>query len=117
MADKVLNIIRETLLHDNEIEEFAFHFEHGAARFTIAQPRDDGGWPDYELELLFSGIREFRLSSVPTELSWKNGLLGIECKKCNDAYHAIVSVGSSGHPPVWTLHLVFTDLTYKRESR
>jgi hypothetical protein len=117
MHDKVLNIIRETLLHENEIEEFSFDFGCSTACFDITQLREDGGYPDHALELCFSGIREFHLSSKPTELRHTDALLGIECNQVADLYRAVVSVGCLGHPPIWVLQLVFADLTYKRDSR
>jgi len=117
MRDKVLNIIRETLLHENEIEEFSFDFGGSVACFDITQLRSDGGYPDHALELRFTGVRDLRLSSVPTDLRLPNALLGIECSREADIYRAVVSVGFVGHPPVWTLELAFSDLSFKRDSR
>lgn len=114
MRDKVLNIIRETLLHESEVESFTFDFESGLARLSIAQLRDDGGYPHHDLELSFAGIQGFSLSSQETGLRIPNALLGIECSREADVYRATVSVGVLGNPVVWTLALTFTDLTFKR---
>ena len=55
MHDKVLNMIRETLVHENSVEQFSFDFGRSVARLDLSQPREDEDYPDYSLRLTFSG--------------------------------------------------------------
>src|SRR5688572_12959047 len=114
MHDKVLGIIRETLLHENEVDQLSFDFRQGNAVLHMRQPRADYGYPDHDLELHFTGIREFQILPATADLSCGGCLLGVECLRKEDSYHAVVAVGSAGRPATWTLHLAFTDLSYKR---
>ena len=45
MRDKVLNMIRETLLHENSVERFTFDFQQSVAHLDLSQPREDDGYP------------------------------------------------------------------------
>ena len=115
MQDKVLNMIRETLLHDNSLEEFSFDFDRATARLDLSQPREDDEYPDYSLRLTFAGIREFHGGSTPGDHLHKTDLLGIDCSRVADAYHATVTAGHTGESPAWTVRLVFTGMSYERE--
>ena len=114
MRDKVLNMIRETLLHENSVEQFLFDFNQSVAHLDLSQPREDGEYPDYSLRLTFEGVVEFRGSCAAANLR-QTELLGIECDRRPDGYHATVSVGSAGEPPSRKVWLVFVDLSYQRE--
>lgn len=115
MRDKVLNVIRETMLHENSVEQFSFDFDRAAARLDLSQPREDDEYPDYSLRLTFTGITEFHGSSTRGNHLHETDLLGIECSRVADAYHATVTVGRTDKPPAWSVRLVFTDMSYERE--
>jgi hypothetical protein len=112
MHDKVLSMIRETLLHENSVELFAYDFDRSIARLDLSQARENDEYPDYNLSLTFTGVTEF--SGALTD-SQATELLGIECHRRPDGYYARISVGLAGGPPTKTVHLVFGDLSYKRE--
>lgn len=114
MHDKVLSMIRATLLHENSVERFTFDFDRAAARLDLLQPREDYEYPDYSLQLSFTGVREFSGGSSSHDQLHKTDLLGFDCRRDADTYHAIVTTGHVGEPPVWTVRLVFTDMTFKR---
>jgi hypothetical protein len=116
MHDKVLSIIRETLVHENEIDHLTFDCRKGEVCLHISQPRADGGYPDHDLELHFTGIRELQLAPASPLPNYGGWLLGIECHREGDGYIAVIAVGVAGQPPSWTLRLAFTDLSYKRYS-
>ena len=115
MRDKVLNMIRETLLHENAVEQFSFDFSRASARLDLAQPRGGDEYPDYSLRLTFTGITEFHGGSAPGNHLLETNLLDIECSRVADAYQATVTVGRTDKPPAWSVRLVFTDLSYERE--
>ena len=112
MKDKVLNMIRETLLHENSVERFTFDFYRSVASLNLSQPREDDGYPHHSLRLTFSGVTEF--SGVAAAESGATGLLGFECLRNPDGYHATVTMGAAGKPAV-TVRLVFADMSYERE--
>jgi len=112
MHDKVLSMIRETLLHENSVELFAYDFSHSVARLELSQSREDDQYPDYSLSLTFSGVTEF--AGALTDFH-ATDLLGIECEPRADSYHATISVGLLGGPPAKTVRLVFEDMSYQRE--
>jgi len=114
MHDKVLNMIRETLLHENSVEQFSFDFGRSVARLDLSQPREDEDYPDYSLRLTFSGVREFHGSCAAGDCL-QCELLGIECSRSPDGYHAIITVGRREEPPTQTVRVIFTDLSYERE--
>jgi hypothetical protein len=81
MRDKVLNMIRETMLHENAVEQFSFDFDRASARLDLSQPREDDEYPDYSLRLTFTGITEFHGSSIPGNHLHETNLLDIECMR------------------------------------
>ncbi len=112
MNDKVLNMIRETLLHENTFEEIAVRLGEGEVLMRFTQPNETCAWPDHELRLTFSGVRMFAASQTHQEVRWQT-LLGIDCAPEGEAYRAEIRVGD-GEVTAWVLHLEFDGLRYKR---
>ncbi len=112
MHDKVLGIIRETLLHENTVEDIAVRLGSGEVLMTFWQPNEKYSWPDHELRLTFSGVREFAASGTGQEVRSET-LLAIECVRDGDGYLAEIQIGS-GDVTAWGLRLAFNDLHYKR---
>jgi hypothetical protein len=112
MHDKVLGIIRETLLHENTVEDIAVRLSDGQVVITFSQPNEESSWPDHELRLTFDGVREFIASATGHETRWTT-LLGIECGRDANDYQAEISIGEAGATE-WVLRLRFGDLRFKR---
>jgi hypothetical protein len=112
MHDKVLKMIRETLLHENSVEQFTFDFHRSVAHLDLSQPREDGDYPDHSLRLTFTGVTAF--SGVATVAANGTELLGVECRPDSNGYHATVTVGVAGKTTK-TVRLIFSDMSYERE--
>ena len=111
--DKVRGFIHETLLHENLIESVAFDPSSGSVRLNLLQPgRDSRVYPDPELLLTFSGVRDFAAHrSAPSEDRGET-ISGIDCTIKDGLYRAAIAVGEAG-VEVWTIELTFADLRYK----
>jgi len=117
MADKVLAIIRETMLHENTLESLSFRPESGEVRLALLQPDDRFQYPEHELQLTFSGLRSLHIEGVDVkESGGGEEVLGIECHSIIGSYEAKVSLGDRGTPR-WVVHLTFADLRYQRSPR
>lgn len=116
MHDKVLGFIRETLLHENLFDSLAVDLLAGEVRLNLLQPNPHFlQYPDPELLLTFSGVREFLLRNLGPGDSYGEDLLGFECSAEGDLYRAEISIGHSGASRAsWAIRLTFTDLRYKR---
>jgi hypothetical protein len=112
MHDKVLGIIRETLLHENTFEEIAVRLDGREVLMRFTQPNETSAWPDHELLLTFSGVHEFSASRTGQEVRWQT-LLGIECAADGGVYRAEVRVGDE-EASAWILRLEFEGLSYRR---
>ena len=64
MADKVLAIVRETMLHHNELESFSFQPTTGVVVLSLLQPDDRFQYPEHELQLTFAGLRTLQMDGV-----------------------------------------------------
>jgi hypothetical protein len=61
MHDKILSMVRATLLHENIFERIEVNLAVGEVRLILSQPDEESSWPDHELILTFQGVREFSL--------------------------------------------------------
>src|SRR5262245_54966786 len=114
MHDKVLGFIRETLLQENLFDSLAVDLLAGEVRLNLLQPNPHfNQYPDPELLLTFSGVREFLLRDLGTGDSYGEVLLGFECTAEGSLYRADIAIG---HPEAasWSIRLIFTDLRSKR---
>ncbi len=116
MADKVLAIVRETMLHENALESFSFRPAAGEVLLALLQPDDRFQYPKHELQLTFSGLRSFIVEGVEGSGGGGEEVLGIECEATMGYYEAKVSLGDRGAPR-WRIRLSFTDLRYQRSPR
>ena len=115
MADKVLAIIRETMLHENTLESISFRSGTGEVLLALLQPDDRFQYPEHELLLTFSGLRSFSVEGVEGSGGGEE-VLGIECNSTMGIYEAKVSLGDRGAPR-WVIRLTFADLRYQRSPR
>jgi|GEM_PF-2850994 len=113
MGDKVLAILRETMLHENAVEDLSFRPGTGELVLTLLQPDDRFQYPDHELRLTFSGLRSL---TVDGDVGLGEDVLGITCEPAAGGYEAAVSVGDRGVPR-WSLRLTFAGLRYRRSTR
>ena len=72
MADKVLAIVRETMLHENTLESLSFRPVAGEVLLALLQPDDRFQYPEHELLLTFSGLRSFIVEGVERKW-WQRG--------------------------------------------
>ena len=112
MADKVLAIIRETLLHENAVEGLSFSPATGEAVLSLVQPNDRYQYPDYSLVLTFSGVVSLDIDTIGTEGGGEE-VLGIECSNHQGIYRAEITIGRLGSA-AWVARLSFSDLRYQR---
>jgi hypothetical protein len=112
MADKVLAIIRATLLHENTVESLSFHPNAGEVVLSLLQPNDRYEYHDYELILTFSGIRSFTLDRDGA-IGTGEMILSMECVQDQESYRVEIIIGQPSTPG-WRVQLVFTGLKYKR---
>ena len=115
MHDKVLSIIRETLLHENTIEGVSVDVCGRSVRISFAQPDESYQYPDHELTLTFHCIKEFEVQTEFEQDTPFQELLGIECQRTEDFYSAQVTLGRAGESQKCQLKLTFEDLTYERK--
>jgi hypothetical protein len=113
MHDKILSMVRATLLHENIFERIEVNLAVGEVRLILSQPDEESSWPDHELILTFQGVREFSLNGQGGGKSQVEMLLGMECQVSEGMYRAEFSVGVPGHPN-WLLRMKFKDLNYRR---
>ena len=114
MHDNVLGFIRETLLHENLVDSLSVDLLAGEVRLNLLQPNPDfHEYPDPELWLTFTGVREFSARNVGSDDRFGMDVLGIECTTDGDVYQAIFTVGDPGSAS-WSIRLAFADLRYKR---
>ncbi len=116
MADKVLAIVRETLLHENTVECLSFRPATGEVCPTLLQPDEKYEYPDHELLLTFSGVRSFDVAAPDGEPCRGEALLTFECAAGDGNYRARVSVGGPREPG-WVFRVVFERLRFKRSAR
>jgi hypothetical protein len=112
MVDKVLGIIRETLLHENTVEGLSFNPTAGEVVLSLLQPDERYQYPDHELVLTFSGVRSLSIGRSGGEVGGAE-VLGIECVNEGGLYVAKVSIGETGSA-AWELQMAFTGLRYDR---
>jgi hypothetical protein len=115
MADKVLAIVRETMLHENTLESFSFRPATGEVLLALLQPDDRFQYPEHELLLTFSGLKSFIIEGAEGRGIGEE-VLGIECEAATGGYEAKVSLGDRGTPR-WLIRLTFADLRYQRTPR
>jgi hypothetical protein len=115
MADKVLAIVRETMLHENTLENFSFRPATGEVLITFLQPDDRFQYPEHELLLTFSGLKAFIVEGVE-EGGGGEEVLGIECESTTGGYEAKVYLGDRGERR-WMIRVTFADLRYQRSPR
>jgi hypothetical protein len=114
MQNKILGFIRETLLHENLVEGLSVDLLAGEVRLNLLQPNPDyHEYPDPELLLTFSGVREFSARDVGPGGRYGEDVLGIECTAEGTLYQAVITVGHPGSAS-WSIRLVFAGLCYKR---
>jgi hypothetical protein len=115
MHDRVLGFLRETMLHENEVEDLSIDFAKGQIRLRLLQPDEKLSWPDHELTLTFSGVREFSARSAGHTEQQTFTLLDMECRNAKPGeYRVTISVGES-EASSWSLFLSFADLHYQRK--
>ena len=111
--DKVLNMVRETMLHENVLERFAFECNERQATFEFWQPDPQQAWPDIYLELKFSGVQSLSLDAAPDGSDFAGDVVSFTCERAGDLYSArITTRGPSGD---CHLRLTFSDLYYDRD--
>lgn len=114
MHDKVLGFIRETLLHENLVDSLLVDLRASEVRLNLLQPNPDyQEYPDPELLLTFTGVREFSARDVGSGDRVYEEVLGIECTAEGGTYQAVITVGQRGSAS-WSIRLVFADLRYRR---
>jgi len=114
MHDKILGFLRETMLHENEVESLSVDLATGHVKLALLQPDEKSSWPDHELILTFSGVRELSAGSTGSIGHQRSELLGIEYLDADQGnYRVMISVGETGTAS-WSLILAFTDLHYQR---
>ena len=114
MHEKVLGFIRETLLHENLVNSLSIDLLAGEVRLNLLQPNPNYlEYPDPELLLTFSGVRELSARAVGLGDRYNEEVLGIECTAIGGVYRAVITVGNPGSAS-WSIRLVFADLRYKR---
>src|SRR4051794_12572627 len=111
MADKVLAIVRETMLHENTLEDFSFRPATGELLLALLQPDDRFQYPEHELLLTFSGLKWFIVEAVDGGGGGEE-VLGIECESTVGGYEAKVSLGDRGATR-WMIRVTFADLRYQ----
>jgi hypothetical protein len=116
MADKVLAIIRETMLHENTLEGVSFRPATGEVLLALLQPDDRFQYPEHELLLTFSGLRSFTIEGGEASGGGGEEVLAIECESAMGGYEARVSLGDRGARR-WMIRLTFADLRYQRSPR
>jgi hypothetical protein len=115
LKDKVLNMIRETMLHDNELEHFTFNCFERQAVFEFAQPNPHQAWPDIQLALTFAGVSSLTLDADPSQPHFAGEVTAFECERTGDAYVARITTRSPDTRECH-VHITFTDLSYARDS-
>ena len=66
MHDKVLAMIRETLLHENTVERIEVNLPVGEVLLDLVQTNEKTAWPDHRLRgSTFSGVEEFSDGRTP----------------------------------------------------
>lgn len=111
MTDKVLAIVRETMLHENALRRSSFLPGSGEALLELLQPDDRAPFLDHELLLTFAGVKSLSIERM--EDGGGEDVLGIECEWVGEDYHARIVLGECGRER-WSIRLTFADLTYKR---
>ena len=112
MADKVLAIIRKTLLHENAVEGLSFSPATGEVVLSLLQPNDRYQYPDFSLVLTFSGVGSLAVETVGTAGGGEE-VLGIECNGVEGVYRAEITIGRPGSA-AWVARLAFSGLRYQR---
>lgn len=115
MTDPVLNIIRETLLHENTVESLVVCLATGEVILPLLQPDERFAYPEHALSLTFSGVESLGIERDNVE-SGGEEVLGIECRLEEGHYRAEVTIGRP-ETPAWALRLVFSGLRYQRSPR
>ncbi|WP_422929082.1 hypothetical protein [Singulisphaera sp. PoT] len=112
MADKVLAIIRETMLHENILESMEFRPGTGEVVLRITQINDRSAWPDYELTLTFSEVRTFTVTRSGSFDRLGDEILSFECRAESGYYEAMIGVGVGFAE--WSVQMTFNGLRYQR---
>ena len=115
MFDRVLAIVRETMLHKNTVVGIAFLPSTGELLLTLLQPDEQYQYPDHELRLTFSGVASFVVEGMGGNHSAWQSILGIECRQSGGRYEASISVGSHEWEN-WLIRVVFVGLKYRRST-
>lgn len=116
MADKVLAIIRETMLHENSVEGISFRPANGEILLSLLHPDDRWQYPEHELQLTFSGVRSFAIDDARGDRCHGETLLGFQCEAKEGIYAAEISIGDPGTPR-WVMSVVFAGLRYQRSPK
>jgi len=112
--DKVLNIVRQTMLHENVLERFAFECHRREAIFEFWQPDPQQAWPDIYLELTFSGVRSLSLDTPPDCPDFAGEVVSFTCEWSGDLYSAHITTRATPSGDCH-LRLIFSDLHYDRD--
>ncbi|MDB5351129.1 MAG: hypothetical protein JWN86_2376 [Planctomycetota bacterium] len=113
MTDKVMAIVRATLLHENTVKEVSISPGSGDVHLSLLQPNDRFQYPDYRLVLTFSAVRSFAIEDVRGEEDRGVTVLGIECTAEQGVYKVEFLVGDMGVVR-WVMRLVFVESRYQR---
>ena len=115
MHDKVQNIIRETLLHENTIQRIWIDVDQSVVKIEFTQPNEHYQYPDHELTLVFHNIKELVIQIENQPIAPFQELLGIECQRTENVYSATMKFGQTNKSLTRQLKIVFEDLTYQRK--
>jgi len=115
MVDKVLAIVRETMLHENTLESLSFRPGTGELFLALLQPDERFSYPEHELLLTFTGLKAFFVEGKE-DSGMGEDVLGIECESTVGGYEAKVRLGNRG-VACWMIRVTFTDLRYRRSPR
>lgn len=115
MHDRVMGFLRETLLHENLFGHLSVRLIEGVVKLRLIQPHPTiNMFPDPELVLTFSGVRECSAARSGAGEPGGEDLLGIECTVAEGAYTAVAEFGRAGGQAEWSVRIVFAGLRYRR---
>jgi hypothetical protein len=112
--DKVLNMVRETMLHENVLERFTFECHGRQATLEFWQPDPQQAWPDIYLDLTFSGVVSLSLDTAHDRSDFAGDVVSFTCERSGDLYSAHITTRAAPSGDC-QLRLTFSDLHYDRD--
>ena len=114
--DKVHNIVRETMLHENALDRFFFEREGRRAVFEFNQMDPERSRPDSCLLLTFSGVVSLMLDVAPQCAHFGGHVTAFTCESFEGLYRARLTTRDTDSPECH-LRLVFEDLEFTRRPK